>query len=447
MIGIGGAGMSGIATVLRQQGYVVSGSDLRASEVTRRLQGQGIQVALGHDAANLPPDAELVIVSSAVGEDNPELVAAVARGVPVIKRGEMLARLVNAREGIAVAGAHGKTTTTAMVALVLEQAGLSPSFIIGGELQHLALSAKLGQGPHFVAEADESDASFLALHPRIAVVTNVEDDHLDYYRSLERLQGAFRQFVQQVRPDGFALLCGEDPCLQAMRDQVPTRVLYYGFQRTHDYALFDYEACGYRSQFGASRNGRTLGRIELQVPGVHNALNALAATAVGMELGLGFEVIREALAEFVGAKRRFEVLGQVDGVTVLDDYAHHPTEIAATLAAARQAHPGRLVVIFQPHRYSRTRLLGEQFGPALRAADVVVVTDVYGAGEAPIPEVSGEIIHRSALAAGCNATYVADLDQVPQHVRALMRPGDLVITMGAGDIRQVGLVLVKGSGS
>jgi len=443
LVGIGGAGMSGIALVLHSMGAVVSGSDLRTSEVTRMLEQKGIKIYEGHAESFLAPETDLVVVSSAVPSHNPEIQAAKRRGIPVIKRGEMLALLSNSYKGIAVAGAHGKTTTTSMISLVLEENGLDPTFIIGGQMQRTLVNAKLGQGELFVAEADESDASFLLLHPYVGVVTNVEDDHLDYYQSVENIRSAFRQFVDQVVPHGFAVLFAEDKFLAELRGQTQSRLVYYGFKDSCDYYCCNIRTRGTGSEFEAYERGQLLGEAYLKVPGIHNVLNAMAAIAVGREIGLEFRGIVKALGEFAGAKRRFEVVGKLNGITVIDDYAHHPTEITATIRAARQFHKNRLIVIFQPHRYTRTQLLGHQFGPAFQGSDMVIITDVYGAGESPIPGVTGELIYKSALAEGCNAVYIPGKDEVVDYVAKELRYDDLVITMGAGDIWQTGLKLVQ----
>ncbi len=443
LVGIGGAGMSGIALVLQGMGAVVSGSDLRPSEVTRILEEKGIKVFPGHAESFLAPQTDLVVVSSAVPHDNPEIQAAQRRGIRVIKRGEMLAWLSNSYRGIAVAGAHGKTTTTSMISLVLEENGLDPTFIIGGQMQRTLVNAKLGHGEFFVAEADESDASFLLLHPYVGVVTNVEDDHLDYYRSVENIRAAFRQFIDQIMPDGFAVLFAGDRFLADLKGQTSTRLVFYGFDESCDYYCCNIRARGTGSEFEAYKQGRSLGEVFLKVPGVHNVLNAMAAIAVGLEIGIEFKGIVKALGEFAGAKRRFEVVGKLNGITVIDDYAHHPTEIRATINAARQFHKNRLIVIFQPHRYTRTQLLGHQFGPAFRGSDMVIITDVYSAGEPPIPGVTGELIYRSALAEGCNAVYIPAKDEVVDYIAKRLKCDDLVITMGAGDIWQTGVKLVQ----
>ncbi len=442
MVGIGGIGMSGIAVVLNRMGIRVSGSDLSVTEITRRLQNEGVIVYQGHNAANLHPDVELMVVSSAIPPDNPEVQAARQMSIPIIKRGEMLARLLNKCHGIAIAGAHGKTTTTSMISSILEHGDLDPTFIIGGELQESRLNAKLGQGRYLIAEADESDASFLGLYPYVAVVTNVSDDHLDHYGSVEKIRAAFHQFVSQVRPDGFSLLYSGDKCLAQLRN-TDSRILYYGADEQDDYYYKDIRSNGIGSVFQVYRRGIFLGEIQLRLPGVHNVLNALAAVAVGYELGVEFDSIRQALRNFSGARRRFEVVGKMNGITVIDDYAHHPVEIEATIDAARQFHNNRLIVIFQPHRYSRTQLLGSQFQEVFQDSDVVIITDIYAAGEKPIPGVSGELIYNSVQLGGCNAIYIPNKDDVVDYLMRVVQSNDLIITMGAGDIWQTGTRIVE----
>lgn len=438
LVGIGGgAGMSGIARILKEMGKDITGSDLHSSEVTNRLENMGITVFNGHASANLTKGTDLVVFSSAIPKSNPEMKKAMRLGIPVMKRGDMLACLVNSTQGIAISGAHGKTTTTSMISIMLEENGLDPSFIIGGELQGTNLGAKLGHGNYFVAEADESDASFLKLTPYVAVVTNVEDDHLDFYRSVERLRDAFRQFVSQVKTGGFAVVCSDDPFLAGLQNEF-RHLIYYGSTSEADYHYTNLENKGWGSQFQVWNNDRLLGDLELRVPGKHNVLNALAAVAVGNELGLPFSGIRRSLYSFCGAKRRFQLLGKINDIVILDDYAHHPTEIAATVHAVRQFHEGRLTVVFQPHRYSRTKLLGEHFGEAFKGVDRLIVTSIYGAGEAPIPGVTGDIICRSAQENGCNAIYIDSNKKILDLLSDDIQHDEVLVFMGAGDIWKTG---------
>ena len=451
-VGIGGIGMSGIAELLANLGYSVSGSDAKASAVTDRLGTLGIRVDLGHDAANLG-DAEVVVISSAVRPTNPEVVEAARRQVPVIPRAEMLAELMRLRFSIAVAGAHGKTTTTSMIALVLERAGLDPTAVIGGRLSAFGSNARLGQGEFMVAEADESDRSFLKLFPTIAVITNIDHEHLESYGGFEDLQQAFVDFANKTPFYGGVVACLDDANLAAVLPRMTRRVTTYGL----DSAAADVTATGIvtgpmsvtatvQRRAGVDSPLATLGTLTLEVPGRHNLLNALAAVAVGMELGLSFDRVAAGLKEFRGAERRFDIRGEPRGILVVDDYGHHPTEIAAVLAAARTLGR-RIVVAFQPHRYSRTASLMEAFGPALAAADHVVLTDIYAAGEEPI---AGVTIDTLAAAVRRSVNAPVDLvprleDVVPAIVRAV-KPGDVVITLGAGSIGTVADRLVAALG-
>jgi UDP-N-acetylmuramate--alanine ligase len=444
-VGIGGIGMSGIAELLANLGYEVSGSDARSSDVTDRLQTLGVRVAIGHDAAHVG-QADVVVVSSAIPADNPEVAEARRRDIPVIPRAEMLAELMRLRYGIAVAGAHGKTTTTSMIALVLERAGLDPTAVIGGRLSAFGSNARLGHGDYVVAEADESDRSFLQLIASIAVITNIDQEHMESYGSWDNLQQAFVEFANKVPFYGAVVACVDDPAVRALRPKMTRRVITYGFDAESDDA--DIVGRGMSLEaFGSSctvvrraRDGSTahLGALRLAVPGRHNLLNALATVAVGLEVDVPFARIASALAEFRGAERRFQMRGEVNGVMVVDDYGHHPTEIAAVIAAARAGLDRRVVVVFQPHRYTRTSQLLHEFGKALAAADEIVLTDIYAAGEQPIPGVSIEALTESIRAAAvCPVHLVKALDAVPGEVARLVRPGDLVITLGAGSIGTV----------
>lgn len=443
MVGIAGAGMSGIARVLKEQGKKVSGSDLQKNGISSKLEKIGIEIHAGHAASNIQEGVDLLVISSAIPPNNIEVETAIKRGIPILKRGEMLARLANASKGIAVAGAHGKTTTTSMLYTVLEGCDLEPTFIVGGELQDSELNAGLGKGEYCVVEADESDASFLALQPYISIVTNIENDHLDFYKSFDRIKTAFQQFLQQVDPTGFVLLNGADPCIKEISKELNSRVLYYGEDPSFDYYLQNWEAQGMGSVFEAYHAGAYLGKITLSVPGRHNAWNALAAMAVALELGHPFTTIAASMTRFHGAKRRFQVMGNIGGNTVVDDYAHHPTEIKATIKAARQMDYERVLVIFQPHRYTRTKLLAEQFAGAFQEADLVVITDIYSAGEKPIEGVSGELICRLAQRLGANVIYIPSLEETESFIQQEIKNHDLIITMGAGDIWKLGVKLVE----
>ncbi|MDI6906491.1 MAG: UDP-N-acetylmuramate--L-alanine ligase [Thermoanaerobacterales bacterium] len=443
-VGIGGVGMSAIARVLLDFGTKVSGSDLKKSPTTDRLQALGARVYYGHAPENLG-EAELVVISAAVRPDNPEVVAARRRGLPVVPRAEMLARLMRRQRGIAIAGAHGKTTTTAMVAHLLLRTGFDPTILIGGDSRDLGENARTGRGEYLVAEADESDGSFLLLNPEIIVVTNVENDHLDYYQTVENIERTFSAFIGRVPSHGLAVLCHDDPFLRRLALELRVPVLTYGTSPDADYVLAAPRVNGVGTWAEVYYGARHLGRLELLVPGMHNLKNALAATAVGLHLGLEFAEIAQVLASFHGVKRRFELIGEAQGVRIVDDYAHHPTEIAATLAAARHAvGGGRVIAVFQPHRYSRTLFLHEDFGRAFGAADLVFLNGIYGAGEAPIKGVSAAMI---ADAVGRHRDAVPPLyesrEELVEKVAGVVRKGDLVLTMGAGDIWKAGVALLE----
>ena len=444
-VGVGGIGMSGIAEVLANLGYEVTGSDARGSDVTARLAQLGVHVHIGHDAAHVG-SADVVVVSSAIAAANAELIEARRRRIPVIPRAEMLAELMRLRYGIAIAGAHGKTTTTSMVALVLERAGLDPTAVIGGRLSAFGSNARLGRGAPMVVEADESDRSFLTLSPAIALVTNIDREHMDAYGSWQALKDAFLQFINKVPFYGAAVLCTDDEPVRELMPRTSRRVITYGFADAGpiqpDLAAHDMRLEPFASRCTVSRLAggvrETLGEMTVAVPGRHNLLNALGAVAIGIELQVPFTRIAAALAEFTGAERRFQVRGERRGVMVVDDYGHHPTEIAAVIAAAR-ATGRRLLVVFQPHRYTRTRDLMPEFGRALSAADEVVLTDIYPAGEPPIENVTVETLADVVRAASARPLHViANLADIPRQVVAIARPGDLVITLGAGSIGGVG---------
>lgn len=439
-IGVGGIGMSGIAELLANLGYVVSGSDARRSPVTDRLESLGIRLSVGHAAEHVR-GADVVVVSSAVRPANAEVVEAHRLGVPVIPRAEMLAELMRLRYAIAVAGAHGKTTTTSMIALVLERAGLDPTAVIGGRLSAFGSNARLGRGALMVAEADESDRSFLKLFPTIAVITNIDHEHLESYGGFDELQQAFVDFANKVPFYGAVVACADDSDLAAVLPKMTRRLITYGLQTPGAEVTADDVTLGpmtasarvHRRAPGES-SPTTLGRIVLNVPGRHNLSNALAAVAVGLELDLSFARIASGLEQFRGAERRFEVKGEPNGILIVDDYGHHPTEIAAVLAAARSLQR-KVHVVFQPHRYSRTAALLASFGPALAAADHIVLTDIYAAGEDPIPGVTVETLADAIRrATDVPLDVVPRLDDVPALVASTARPGDVVITLGAGSV-------------
>jgi UDP-N-acetylmuramate--alanine ligase len=443
LIGIGGAGMGGIAEVLVNLGYRVQGSDLRSNAVTARLANMGVRVFLGH-AAGQVKGADVVVVSTAVTADNPELVEAQTARIPVVRRAEMLAELMRFRQGIAVAGTHGKTTTTSLVASVLAEGGLDPTFVIGGQLKSAGSNAKLGTGRYLVAEADESDASFLHLQPVIAIVTNIDNDHLATHGGdFEKLKQSFVEFLHNLPFYGLAVLCSDDPVVHELLPQVGRPTVRYGLGDEAGLRATALERRGGQTRFSVAREGRGPLAVTLNLPGLHNVRNALAAIAVATELEVEDAAIQRALATFEGIGRRLESLGDVaiaaGHVTVVDDYGHHPTEIAATLEAARQAWPGRrLVLAFQPHRYTRTRDLIDDFGRVLSEADALFVTEVYAAGEEPIANADGRAICRAVRGRGLlEPVFVEDVHALPGALGSVLADGDVVLTMGAGSIGAV----------
>lgn len=437
-VGVGGIGMSGIAEVLLNLGHRVSGSDQKASEVTRHLVALGARVFLGHAAEHVG-DAEVVVVSTAVRPDNPEVLAARRRRIPVIPRAEMLAELMRLKYAVAVSGSHGKTTTTSMVTAVLAAAGLDPTAVVGGKVNVLGSNAKLGRSDLMVVEADESDGSFLKLHPSIAVVTNVDPEHLDHHGTLAALEGAFVDFCNRVPFYGLGVLCVDSPSVRSLLPRLEKRFVTYGIAPDADYRLEDVRLDGFHTRFRAFRRDEALGDFTVRMVGAHNASNALAVLAVAEELRVPLEVVRRALTEFGGVQRRFTVRGEAGGVTVVDDYGHHPTEIRATLAGARGAFGRRTVVVFQPHRYTRTRDLFDDFCCAFGDADRVFLLPVYSAGESPIEGASGERLAEGIRSRGHGGVrFVAERSELVAAVRGELRPGDLVVTLGAGDVTQLG---------
>ncbi len=448
-VGIGGAGMSGIAEVLATQGYRVTGSDLAASVATRRLEGLGVKIALGHAADNVA-DADAVVVSTAIAADNPELVAARERHIAVVPRALMLAELMRMKQGIAVAGTHGKTTTTSLIASVLAEGGLDPTFVIGGRLLSADANARLGSGDFLVAEADESDASFLYLTPVVAVITNIDQDHMETYgHDYARLEKAFIDFVQRMPFYGVAVLCTDDANVCAILPQLAKQVVSYGVDEAASLRAVDVVNVGGRMHFTVRDKDAPDLAIELALPGVHNVRNALAAIAVGRQAGVADAAIARALFEFKGVDRRFQNWGDIahgaGRFTLIDDYGHHPAEMAAVLAAARASFPGRRVVLaFQPHRYTRTRDLFEDFVSVLGSADALVLTEVYAAGEAPIVAADGRALARALRVAGkIEPVFVEDVGDVADAIRGITVDADVVLTMGAGSIGQVPAALAR----
>ncbi len=442
-VGIGGIGMSGIAEVLLNLGYRVSGSDLKESDITRRLAGLGGRIQRGHLAAHVE-DVDVVVVSSAVRRDNPEVVEARARKIPVIPRAEMLAELMRLKYGIAIAGSHGKTTTTSMAAHLLAHAGLDPTAVVGGKVNAFGSNAKLGKGEYVVVEADESDGSFLRLSPTIAVVTNIDPEHLDHWKTAAALRQGFLDFVNRVPFYGLAILCLDHPTVKSLLPEMEKRYATYGEAGEADYRAAGIEVRAERVAFDAFRRGEPLGRFEVGMVGRHNALNALAVVALADEMGIPTEVTRGALAGFAGVQRRFTVRGEAGGVIVVDDYGHHPAEVRAVLRGAREAFGRRVVCVFQPHRYSRTRDLLADFTAAFVDADALLVSEIYPAGEEPIPGVSGQALAEAIRAHGHrDVTFVGERARLALATREKVHPGDIVITLGAGDVTSVGPELLR----
>jgi UDP-N-acetylmuramate--alanine ligase len=435
MVGIGGIGMSGIAEVLLTLGYSVSGSDTKPSPITERLQNLGAKIYEGHRATNVE-GAHVLVTSSAIKSDNPEVAEAHKHKIPVIPRAEMLAELMRLKYGIAVAGAHGKTTTTSIIASVLAAGHLDPTFVIGGRVNQAGTTARLGKGDFFVVEADESDRSFLLLAPVVAVVTTIDREHLDQYSSLEDIQDAFIQFVNRVPFYGSAVLCLDEPNVQAIIPKVKRPIITYGTSSQADVIITDVKLQGWGSEFRLTYKGEDLGIFQLpHPPGLHNVRNAAAAAAVALYLSVPAELIHEGLAKFAGVGRRFDVKGVVNDITVIDDYGHHPVEIRATLEAARGCKFNRLLVLFQPHRYSRTQHLWDDFRRAFNLADILVLTDIYAASEAPIPGVTSEALAKAVGEAGHkNVFYLRSMQESIEFLLREARPGDAILTIGAGNV-------------
>ena len=446
-VGAGGAGMSAIATVLMQMGYRVEGSDLKESSYVRRLRDLGASIGIGHRAENVG-DSRVVVKSSAIRSDNPEIIEAERRGLRVISRAEMLAAIMETRRGIAVAGTHGKTTTSSIVTCMLAGCGADPSYLIGGELNETGTNAHYGQGPFMVAEADESDGSLLHLRPEVIVLTNVDWDHLDYFDSPEHTAEVFSRFLQVLPLDGFAVICGDDPRARAVGMDyrgAGGNVFFYGSGEGNEYDFEVNDSGAWGTDFKVSEGGQETASVRISLTGMHNVYNSLAALAVGRELGLPLEGITKGIESCPGVKRRFEQVGVSGGVRVIDDYAHHPTEIRAVMDMAGKLDAERIVAVFQPHRYSRTRLLYGQFGESFDGAGLVVVADVYGAGEDPEPGVTGKLVADSILEhdPSMNVSYIDSRADLARGVVELLGPGDVVITIGAGDVTQCGREILE----
>jgi len=447
-IGIGGVGMSAIAWVLLKKGIPVSGSDVQPNSLTARLEEIGAKIRFGHSPDNVR-DAGLVVISSAIREDNPELVRARSLKIPIWHRSRMLADILDEGDGITIAGTHGKTTTTSMVSLMLEKAGLDPTILIGGDLPELGGNAKLGGGKYVVAEADESDGTFLSYHPRYTIVTNVEPDHLDYYRMPENVRKTFQKFLLGLPADGHAILCADDIGLRSILNiNLSCNAVFYSTKFiSADFYAGDITLSAGGSTFTLYKQKQAMGEMYLSIPGQHNIQNALAAVALGQTLGIPLNVVKEALEGFHGVKRRFQVKGIYEGITVIDDYAHHPTEVSTTLAGAialRESKKGRIIVVFQPHRYTRTQDFHAQFAQSFDTADIVIITEIYSAGERPISGVSGKLIYDGLVKRSHpNVLYVPDMDDICDKLLSIIVPGDIVFTMGAGNISKVGERLLQ----
>jgi len=437
-VGIGGIGMSGIAEVLLNLDYHITGSDVAETDITRRLTSLGARIFKGHEASNLAY-ADVVVTSTAVKADNPEVLEAHRLGIPVIPRAEMLAELLKMKFSIAVSGSHGKTTTTSMISTVLASGGLDPTMVIGGKLGSIGSNAKIGDGEIIVAEADESDGSFLKLNPCVAVITNIDREHLDYYRDINEIKAAFLKFANIVPFYGSTVVCADDPHVREIMPGITRRVITYGIDSPADYQAADITFRGASSTFSVSYRGEPLGSVSLNVPGLFNVYNALATIGVAREIDMDMATIRDGLKAYAGVHRRLELKGEAGGVAVVDDYGHHPTEIRATLAAARHVWQGRMIVVFQPHRYTRTKALYEEFLKAFDGADMLIVTDIYAASEEPIPGVSAADLCRGIRAQGHrDVTYISNFDDIVTYLQSKAKASDVIITQGAGSVYKVG---------
>jgi len=441
--GIGGIGMSGIAEVLLNLGYFISGSDLQETDITERLRSRGAQIFLGHDASNLG-DADVVVTSTAVSGTNQEVVEAKKRGIPVIPRAEMLAELLKMKFSIAVSGCHGKTTTTSIISTILTYGGLDPTMVIGGKLLNIGTNARLGSGEIIVAEADESDGSFLRLSPLIAIITNIDREHLDYYRGIENIKEAFTNFANSVPFYGIVIVCSDCGHVRDVLPRIKRRVITYAVDGDADYRAHDVSFQGMNTRFSLSCRGEELGEVSLRVPGLFNVYNSIAAIAVAREMNMEFAAIRDGIYTYRGVGRRLEIKGTINDIVVVDDYGHHPTEIKETLKAARRVWEGRITVVFQPHRYTRTRALFEEFLGAFEDADSLIITDIYGASEAAIEGVHSENLCRAVKAAGHpDVTYISDFGAIVDHLCERLVPSETIITLGAGNVWKIGEALLK----
>ena len=441
-IGIGGIGMSGIAEILINLGYDVSGSDLRESEQTKRLRQLGATIYIGHYPSNIK-DYHVVVTSSAISKNNPEIIEAKKRKIPVIHRSEMLAELVRLKHGIGVAGTHGKTTTSSMLAYILYHGGLNPTAVVGGKVLNFGSNARIGEGQYFVFEADESDGSFLKLLPTIGIVTNIDADHLDHYKYFEGIKEAFITYMNNIPFYGYSVVCMDDPVVAEVLPRIERPYVTYGFNPGANFKATNIKLLNGSTRYSCYYNDKLLGEIVLNLLGKHNIINSLAVVAVALELGLTFGVIAEAIAQFQGVGRRLEKIGETNGIIVVDDYGHHPTEIRATLDALKQLGK-RLIVVFQPHRYTRTQYLYDEFGQSFTMADELFLTEIYPAGEEPIEGVSSNLIQQSVKKhEGRDVVVIPHLDQVPDYISSIVRKGDVIVTLGAGDIYKAGHAILS----
>ncbi|MCK5148226.1 UDP-N-acetylmuramate--L-alanine ligase [bacterium] len=442
-VGIGGIGMSGIAEVLLNLGFIVSGSDRQLTAITKRLESLGAVVYDGHEGEQVT-GSDVVVISSAVSEDNNEVQAAHQMKIPVIRRAEMLGELMRMKQGVAVAGTHGKTTTSSMVGLVMQAGGLDPTLIIGGKIKALRSNAKLGNSDYLVVEADEYDRSFLKLTPTMAAITNIESDHLDCYEDLDDIKNSFVSFANKVPFFGVVCICLDEPALQEILPRLERRIISYGLTPQAEVRAMDIKFKDTQSIFTVISKGEVLGEVKINLPGEHNVKNALAAISIGLELEIPFEKIKRGLRDFTGVHRRFEIKADMHGIMIVDDYAHHPTEIKASLRGARDGYNRRIIAVFQPHLYSRTRDFYHDFGQSFFDAEILVVTDVYPAREEPIPGITGEIIANEARSLGHKQViYIPDKEDLPDFLKSIVHEGDLVITLGAGDIVKYGEILIE----
>ncbi len=442
LIGIGGISMSGIASYLIHKGFQVSGSDIKDNHLLEKLRLQGAEINIGHRSTNIK-NVDCVIISSAIKEDNKELQYALSQGIPVRERAEVIAEFMDDKKGIAVAGTHGKTTTSSMLAMILNKLEESPTIMLGGELDNIGGNLQIGEGEYFLTEADESDGSLLYFDPLLVIVTNIEFDHMNYYNSREKLLNTFKKFINNIPPNGQAILCAEDKNIQEIINRIDKNYITYGFSKGNIRAS-NIQILPFGSYFTVEYNGNKIGTIDLRIPGKHNILNALAAIGAAMYLGLSFTDIRNALQQYSGVKRRFEKKGLIGDILIVDDYAHHPTEIKATIKAARNTGYERIVVVFQPHRYSRTKHLMKDFSKAFDLADHLIITDIYSADEEPIEGVSAKkLFEMIAKNNNVKVDYIQDLQDIPEYLQQIIKAKDLVLTIGAGDVYKVGEILIK----